>query len=114
MYPCINAKSFIEKKKNKQKKTYMGGSCWRRAGVCERNPQNSHDCYAVAVKREDILIRHLRRKLSRLCSLFLRRGGAMFCVVTGGRRYLVDLPQGGLEVPCSLLFKHKPKDVEKL
>ena len=38
----------------------------------------------------------------------------MFCVVTGGRRYLVGLPQGGLEVPCSLLFKHKPKDVEKL
>ena len=42
--------------------------------VCAREPHNSHDCYAVAVKREDVLIGHLPRKLSRLYSLFLRRG----------------------------------------
>ena len=82
--------------------------------VCVREPHNSHNHYAVAVKREDVLIGHLPRKLSRLCSLFLRRGGAIFCVVTGGRKYSVDLPLGGLEVPCTLLFKHKPKEVEKL
>ena len=52
--------------------------------VCAREPHNSHDRYAVAVKREGVLIGHLPRKLhvSRLCSLFLRRGGAIFCVVT--------------------------------
>ena len=82
--------------------------------VCAREPHNSHDRYAVAVKREDVLIWHLPRKLSRLCSLFLRWGGAIFYVVTGGRKYSVDLPQGSLEVPCTLLLKHKPKEVEKL
>ena len=82
--------------------------------VCVREPHNSHDRYAVAVKREDVLIGHLPRKLSRLCSLFLRRGGAIFCVVTGGRKYSVDLPQEGLKVPFTLLFKHKTKEIEKL
>ena len=27
------------------------------------------------------------------------------CVVTGLRQYSVDLPQGGLEVPCCYTFK---------
>ena len=82
--------------------------------ACEREPHNVHDRYSVAVKRRGIIIGHLPRKLSRLCSLFLRRGGAIFCTVTGGRRYSGDLPQGGLEVPCTLLFKHKPKEVHKI
>jgi len=34
--------------------------------------------------------------------------------VTSGRRYSVELPQGGLEVPCSLLFKAMPKEIQKL
>ena len=76
--------------------------------------ENSHDRYTAAVKRERRIIGHLPRKLSRLCLLFLRRGGAIFCTVTGGRRYSGDLPQGGLEVPCTLLFKHKPKEVHKI
>jgi len=27
------------------------------------------------------------------------------CVVTGLRQYLMDLPQGGLEIPCCYTFK---------
>ena len=42
--------------------------------VCEREPKNSSDRYAVAVKNEGTIIEHLPRKLSRVCSLFLRRG----------------------------------------
>ena len=42
--------------------------------ACEREPHNAHDRYAVAVKRSGITICHLPWKLSRLCSLFLRRG----------------------------------------
>ena len=38
-------------------------------------------------------------------SLFLRRGGSIRCKVTGSRHYSSDLPQGGLKIPCSLLFK---------
>ena len=45
---------------------------------CEREPQNSKDRYAVAVKRKGIVVGHLPRKIARLCLLFLRRGG-MIC-----------------------------------
>ena len=83
--------------------------------LCEREPRNSHDHYAVAVKRVGIIVGHLPRSLSRICSLFLRRGGSILCTVTGGRKYSSDLPQGGLEVPCMLLFKHKkPKELNKM
>ena len=34
--------------------------------------------------------------------------------MTGTRRYSSDLPQGGLEVPCTLLFKGRRKEVNKL
>ena len=57
--------------------------------------------YAVAVKMGGPVIRHLPRKVSRVCSLFLRRGGHIRCAVTGRRS---DLPQAGLEIPCLLLF----------
>ena len=81
---------------------------------CDREPGNSCDRYAVAVKRSGVVIGHLPRKVSRVCSLFLRRGGVISCTVTGGRRYSGDLAQGGLEIPCFLLFKHKPKELQKL
>ena len=70
---------------------------------CDREPQNSCDCYAVAVKKSGVVIGHLPRKLSRVCSLFLRRGGVISCTVTGGRRYSGDLPQGSY-----LLFNYSP------
>ena len=82
--------------------------------VCEREPHNSHDRYDVAVKRLGIVIGHLPRKLAKRCSLFLRRGGSIICTVSGERRYSHDLLQGGLEIPCTLLFKHKPKEVQKI
>ena len=75
---------------------------------------NSHDRYAVAVKRVGNIIGHLTQKLLKLCSLFLRRGGAIVCIVSGGRRYSHDLPQGSLKIHCTLLFKHKPKKVHKI
>ena len=49
-----------------------------------------------------------------VCSLFLRRGGSIHCKVTGSRRYSSDLPQGGLEIPCSLVFKANVKEITKL
>ena len=82
--------------------------------VCEREPDNSHNRYAVAVKRMGIIIGHLPRKLSKQCLLFLRQGGSIFCTVSGGRRYSYDPLQSGLEIPCTLLFKHNPKEVLKI
>ena len=56
----------------------------------------------MAVKREGTIVGHLTRKITRVCSLFLRQGGSITCTVTGHRRYSSDLLQGGLEVPCML------------
>ena len=36
------------------------------------------------------------------------------CKVTGSRRYSRDLPQGGLEVPCTLKFQGSTKDIDKV
>ena len=44
------------------------------------------------------------RRISTLYYVFLRRDGAVSCVVTGTRRYSYDLPQGGMEIPCQLKF----------
>ena len=83
---------------------------------CERERSNSKDRYAVAVKKDGIIIGHLPCKISRVCSLFRRRGGSVCCRITGSRRYSSDLPQGGLEIPCVLLFKslNKTKELSKL
>lgn len=81
---------------------------------CEREPGNAKDRYAVAVKKEATVIGHLPKKISRVCSLFLRRGGSLQCTVTGRRRYSCDLPQGGLEIPCSVKFLAKSNDIKKL
>ena len=82
--------------------------------ICHREPFNSVDRYAVCVKKDDSIIGHLPKNISRICSLFLRRGGSISCIVAGSRRYLSDLSQGGLEIPCSLLFRGKQREVQKL
>ena len=82
--------------------------------VCEREPTNDKDRYAVAVKKCGTIVGHMPKKLSRLGSLFLLRGGAIVCTVIGRKRYSSDLEQGGLEIPCSYLFMGKPKDINKL
>ena len=41
--------------------------------ACEREPRNAEDKYAVAVKKDGTIVGHLPRKVSRVCSLFLRR-----------------------------------------
>ncbi len=71
--------------------------------------------YAVTVIRAGVIIciGYLPRRISRVCSIFLRRGGSIHCVVIGGRRYSADLPQGGLEIPCSLHFEGKLKEATK-
>ena len=80
----------------------------------EREPTNTSNRYAVAVVKGGVIIGHLPRKISKICSLFLRRRGTISCIVSGGRRYSADLPRGGLEIPCKLLFKGKAKEMDKL
>ena len=66
--------------------------------ICEREVGNIHDTFVVAIKKDG------ERKISVLCSIFIRRGGKIACQVTGRRQYSSDLPQGGPEVPCKLTF----------
>lgn len=51
-------------------------------------------------------------KISALCSLFLRHGGTITCMVTGKRRHSQDLPQGGLDIPCTLTFVGNQKNID--
>lgn len=81
---------------------------------CAREPLNPKDRYAVAVKRTGTIVGHLPRSISKVCSVFLRRGGVITCTVSGPRRYSSDLLQGGLEVPCILKFGAIPKEIAKL
>ncbi len=82
--------------------------------VCRREPTNSKDRYAVSVMKEENIIGHVPRKIAKICSLFLRRGGSLCCTVSGSRRYSADLPQGGFEIPCILLFRGESKEMFKL
>ena len=85
---------------------YMDSSGGRRTGVHQR----TYKCYRQVC--DEVIIGHLPKRISKICSLFLRRGGSITCTVTGGRRYSGDL--GGLEIPCTLLFKSKGKEIQKL
>ena len=71
---------------------------------CLPEDGNPHDRYAVAVKKLSRVVGHVPRRISTLCYVFLRRGGAISCIVTGTRRYSYDLTQGGMEIPCQLKF----------
>ena len=84
--------------------------------TCIREPGNVRDPYAVAVTKPEsaTTVGHVPRKISAVCSLFLRKGGSISCQVSGGRRYSQDLPQGGLEIPCLLRFQGTAKDVQKV
>ena len=83
----------------------------------EREIGNPHDPLAVAVtkllREERRTVGHLPRRISPLCSAFLRRGGTIKCIVSGHRKYSEDLPQGGLEVPCQLHFSIESESVSK-
>lgn len=82
--------------------------------TCRREVANAVDRYAVGVYFDDNLVGHLPKKISTICSLFLRHGGQISCRVTGRRRHSTDLPQGGLEIPCILTFRATKKEIKKL
>ena len=76
--------------------------------VCECKIGNSHDPLSVVMKKliegNSTVVGHIPRHISPFCSIFIKRGGSITCIVDGLRRYSADLAQGGLELPCKLLF----------
>ena len=81
---------------------------------CEKEVENSHDLYAVAVKKQDSIVGHVPFNISTLCHLFLSRVGIITCTVSGLRKYLDDLPQDGLEVLYLLMFQGDKSSIEKV
>ena len=84
----------------------------------EREIGNAHDTHAVAIRKtidgEIKTVGHVPRRISLICSIFVRRGGSILCIVRGSRQYSSDLPQGGLEIPCTLEFiSHDKKESAK-
>ena len=72
---------------------------------CVREPRNARDRYAVAVEKDG---RHghwtlAQEGLACLRSIAEARREYLVCV-TGKQRYSADLPQGGVEIPCFVLF----------
>ena len=80
---------------------------------CKREAGNSHDSFAVAVVKDHVVVGLLPRKLSAIFWSFLRNG-SITCIITGIRRYSRDLVQGGVEIPCTLIFKGEPSRIEKV
>ena len=58
--------------------------------------------FAVAVVRLAVVVGHIPKKISSVCSMFLQWGGTIKCQVMASKHYLEDLPQGGLEILCTL------------
>ena len=67
---------------------------------------NPHDPFCVKVTKRDVgTVGHLPITIRSSCSVFLQMGGAISCRVTRSRCYSRDLDQGGLEIPCVLVFQ---------
>ena len=82
--------------------------------TCARETSNPYDRYAAAVFKDSRVVNHMARKISTVAYLFLQKGGAISCVVTGTMRYSNDLPQGGMEIQCQLKFCGKNDILQKI
>ena len=77
--------------------------------VLEREVANVHDVHAVAIMKEDGVVGHVPKELSRIFWHFIWHGGTITCEVTGHRKF-----GRGLEVPCKYTFTGAPKNIKKL
>jgi len=53
---------------------------------CKREPGNWNDTHAVVVMKVDTIVGHVLRVISPICSIFIRRGGTMKCLITERRQ----------------------------
>ena len=51
-----------------------------------------------------VTVGHVPWTISCIFMLFLRHGGIIVSTITGPRKHSDDLPQGGLELPCTYRF----------
>ena len=60
---------------------------------CIREVENYSDPFAVAVVRSGVIVGHVPRKKSSVCSMLLRQGGTISCRVTDDRHYSEEVQQ---------------------
>ena len=65
--------------------------------------ENQHDSFAVAIVKNDDVVGHAPRNLSRVFYFFLSHDGAISAEITGHRKFGC-----GLEVPCLYTLTGKP------
>ena len=68
----------------------------------------------MAVVHNGVIVSHLLRKISLICSLFINRGGSYYCVGSCRQRHRTDLLQGTLVVPCMVTFTGSSESMKKL
>ena len=51
---------------------------------CMREVENYRDPFAVAVVRSGVIVGHVPRRISSVCSMFLRRGGTILKIFLKG------------------------------
>ena len=73
---------------------------------CKGEDGNIMDSYVVAIMKGSEIIGHIPRKMSAACYVFIRKGGILTCIITdSNHQYSSDLLQGGLQIPCKLVFE---------
>ena len=75
--------------------------------------RNEHNRFAVAVKKENNVVGHMPREISKVAWFFIRHGGEITCEITG-RRQRSGVPGKGLKVPCTYTFLGSPKMIKRL
>ena len=72
---------------------------------CKRETDNNFDPLVVAVVWDGEIIVHMPRLISAAASQILQHED-----FTGSWQYSRNLSQGGLEIPCQLIFKDNEKE----
>ena len=73
--------------------------------LCQREIGNPHNTHAVAVKGNIVgldgttTVEHAPKKISTICSIFIRCGGTINCVVNGECRFLQTCRKVDLKYP---------------
>lgn len=79
--------------------------------LTETEPENPHDKYAVKVAKNEQVVGHIPRELSKYCTTAMLAGGTISCKIAGKRE---NKRGNGLEVPCIYKVKGPKFIVEKV
>lgn len=80
----------------------------------KRENDNLFDKYAISVLKDNIVVGHVPKEISKLVAFFIKHGGVLKCIVTEGGVYRHSEEAGGLEIPCVMVFSGPTDLVERL